>query len=189
MDFSIYDLKDFFTLEEAALAWVGMDKPGLYNQGPSEIVFRALVEAAQSGELPVKEVKDKYCETDWRRSVVSKSDLVAYAKKRSKYPKFLFPEQRGYDEGNPIWEGKRKLRPEQESKQLVQAIAQTVWYEDPERLPENLIHHPVLLEIGGGVHYGERKRLEWIREVDPKNLDHKPGPKRKRKKVDAGSEE
>ena len=191
MNYRVYDLRNSFTLEEASLAWVGQDQVERYGVGKSETVLRALIEEAKAGGLPVEEVftEDsgtllttiKGGEVIWRECVVSRGNLIAFAKEHDQHPKFLFPEQREYGEGIPTLEKKRKLQPRQIDCLTVKAVAQTLWDEDPNWSIDRLVHHQAIREYGNGRHYTEKTVRAWLSEVDPRDDSNKPGPAKLRK--------
>jgi hypothetical protein len=191
MDFRVFDLRDEFTLEEASLAWTGMERADGYGIGPSEVVFKTLQLAAESGELPVSRVlyeKDGELfgspvedQTNWRMSIISRTELVKFAEKRGQRPKFLFPEQRNIDEGLPRVEDARKLRPSQVDKAVVQAIGRMLWDENPKLMIEGLAKLPAIKEYGNGRHYQESTVRSWLAEVDPRDSNKKKGPTPERK--------
>jgi len=186
MDYRIYDLKDTFTLEEASLAWAGVEQADGYGIGPSEVVFKTLQLAAESGELPVTRVVYENDgelfgapvedQTNWRMSTVSRTDLIQFAQERGQHPKFLFPEQRSHDEGLPGIEDARKLRPNQIDKAVVQAIGRMLWDENPKLMIEGLVKHRAIQEYGNGRHYQESTVWSWLAEVDPRDSKKKKGP-------------
>jgi len=191
MNFRVFDLRKSFGLEEASLAWAGQERIEGYGIGESETVLRALIEAAESGELPVKKVHTKDSgsslgvikggEVNWRESEVSREDLLTFAHQRDQRPKFLFPEQREYGEGIPALEKTRKLKKNQVDRLLVQAVALTLWDENPDFKIDRLVHHRAIREYGNGRQWGEKAVREWIAAVDPREESSKPGPNSSRK--------
>ena len=73
----------------------------------------------------------------------------------------------------------KKLRNDQVDKQLVQAIARTLWDIDPNLTIQALKEHPAVLKYGNGAQYTPKTRHNWIKEVDPRPLEKKRGRPRK----------
>lgn len=70
-------------------------------------------------------------------------------------------------------------RPSQLARLKCQAIAQTLWYLNPDMKSEEIIRHHAILEFGDGKRYqGKNTLRDWVREVDPRAPETKTGPKK-----------
>lgn len=104
MDYAIYDVKEVFTLEQAAILWC--DAESIEAAGgilKVRGIFDELRRAAEAGTLPVeKRGQHRLRNMDgtrefvisWPACFVKRDALCAWAKSRGVRPKFLFPEVR-----------------------------------------------------------------------------------------------
>jgi len=75
-----------------------------------------------------------------------------------------------------------KLTVHQQTKQMVQAVARTLWDMYPQMKTEEMKQHKAILEYAGGKNYpGKNTLSDWLREVDPRPQESKSGPKNKGK--------
>lgn len=78
--------------------------------------------------------------------------------------------------------GGKALRPSQKATLKCQAIAQTLWHQDPNLTIQEITQHHAILEYGDGKRYiGKNTLRGWISEVDPRPKENKTGPRSKKK--------
>lgn len=74
----------------------------------------------------------------------------------------------------------RKLRDNQIDKLVCQGIAQTLWDIDSSLTIEQMIQHKAIQKYGNAVLYKKPETIKsWLRMVDPRKDDEKPGPNKK----------
>jgi len=106
MDYSILDLRTFFTPSEAAMAWCEITGVTSDNQHNFRHVLHEISEAIRAGQLPAqipvthheswvtRETKSKRHPD---QAKIAREDLRRWAEARGIKPKFLFPEVRGVE--------------------------------------------------------------------------------------------
>jgi len=103
MDYSILDLRTFFTPSEAAMAWCDITNVTTQNQHNYEHVLHEISEAIRLEELPAQIPVTHH--DDWiteqtrtkrhpDRAKIAREDLKRWAEARGQKPKFLFPRMR-----------------------------------------------------------------------------------------------
>lgn len=90
----------------------------------------------------------------------------------------------GQEAGNiPGKPGNKPVRASQMDKQLCQAIARTLWHDNPNLTIKELCNHHAIQVFGNGRLYSGKNTLpDWMSEVDPRPSEQKRG--RPKKSVD-----
>ena len=88
---------DVFKVDQAAALWAGYDPAGLYmtdRMKPSEVYAakQMLVSGIMSGELPANSSANRLMVSigDYSETLVSRTELEKFARKRKLFPAFLF---------------------------------------------------------------------------------------------------
>lgn len=186
MDYSVFDLRSFFTLEEAGKAWCNLTHVTPETEYRLVMISGEMVTAILAGELPAKvpssvtgkmedtrEHHGQYAPCDLAEARISKEDLKAWALQRGIKPKFLFPEERDKSEQEST------PRQSQLDKACCQAIARLIWDMEPKHTITDLTADRRILKYGNGNQYAEKTLKEWLREVDPRPLEEKTGRPKK----------
>ncbi len=114
-----------FTLLEAAAVLAGVPNWNSETEAACRVKFNALVNAAKSGELRVKEAPcyiyrserdldlvtrtwKNQSGTDWHNSTVSRIDLIAWCESRNRQPEALFRQEREHLPEKPLHESERR---------------------------------------------------------------------------------
>lgn len=110
MDYSVFDLRSYFTLEEAGKAWCEITYITPENEYRLVMICGEISTAILHGELPAKipstvtgnvesnrEYHGQFTAQDIMGAMITKEDLKAWAIKRGVKPKFLFPETRNQE--------------------------------------------------------------------------------------------
>lgn len=103
MDYSILDLRTFFTPSEAAMAWCDITSVTVDNQHNYRHILHEISEAIHEGQLPAQipvTHHDSWITQQTRskrhpdKAKIAREDLRRWAEAREQKPKFLFPEMR-----------------------------------------------------------------------------------------------
>ena len=166
-DFTGTDLRDYFNVDAAAIAWCEIEDLKDCEKLPFQQMRSALLQAIQNGTLdaeitfkPVANVTGgrdhDTMAPDYRRASICREDLKQWALARGQKPKFLFPEMRIADEAavTPSPEGKElPLRQSQMDKARCHAIAEMLWEENPTCTIADMIKDKRILKFGNGSQY------------------------------------
>jgi len=72
----------------------------------------------------------------------------------------------------------KKKEPKVTDKNIVQAVALTLWNEHPDMTQAEIIKHKAIQIHAGGKYMTRENTLrDWLREIDPRDSDKKTGPK------------
>ena len=192
-DFTADDLKDYFNIDSAAIAWGEIVDMEDCKKLPFLQMRSTLLQAIQNGtldaEVTYKPVTQKIGgsyydkpEPDYYRATICRNDLKEWALARGQKPKFLFPEMRivTEDAKEPASEEKEpKFRESQLDKARCHAIAQMLWDENPTSTIADMIRDKRILKYGNGSQYTEKTLHEWLKEIDPRAPDARIGRPKK----------
>ena len=92
------------------------------------------------------------------------------------------PESKAEDSSEilPVSSGKKPVRTSQIDKQLCQAIARTLWHDNPNLTIKEICNHHAIQFFGNGRLYSGKNTLpDWISEVDPRPAEQKRGRPKK----------
>jgi len=184
MDYSAFDLRSYFTLEEAGKVWCEMTHVTPENEYRLVMICGEMSTAILHGELQAqipssitgkvesnREYHGQFTAQDIVGAMITKEDLKAWAIKRGVKPKFLFPEERPPSEKEP------SARENQLNKARCQAIGALVWKENPNFTLGDVVKDKRVLDYGEN--YTEKTLESWIREIDPRNPEQKTGRPKK----------
>lgn len=188
-DFTGTDLRDYFNVDAAAIAWCEIEDLKDCEKLPFQQMRSALLQAIQNGTLdaevtykPVAGRERDTMEPDYRRASICREDLKRWALARGQKPKFLFPEMRIADEVITVSVPEEKempLRQSQLDKARCQALAQMLWEENPTCTIADMIKDKRILKFGNGSQYIEKTLHDWLKEVDPRLPENRIGRPKK----------
>ena len=173
MSFVILDLKEWFTLSEAAFAWVYCEESSRKAQFIEKAVLESLVRDAIDNELQLAEdssygLISSENQADWNSCKVHREELKRWAKAILDRPPFLFKDLRDNEtepqmkEQFPRWEAFRRER--------CRVVARMLWAREPNLKPAEIIEREEMHVFGceGDVPHSRslRRYLEGLSPPD-----------------------
>ena len=176
LDYSILDMRSFFTPEEAVKAWCEITELTKENQHDCRHIYQEILEAIRTGqlraEIPVIHHDSWVTRESWvtrhpESAKIARDDLKAWAESRGVKPKFLFPEMRSDEAAMPVKE-KRKLPALEQEENELHALIEKVYLallSESRRAPNaDKILHALK-------HHGqELDKAEIIREIKDRGI-------------------
>lgn len=179
MDYSILDLRTFFTPSEAAMAWCDITNVTAENQHNFRHVLHEISEAIRAGALPAQipvthheswVTREAWSKRHPDQAKIAREDLKAWAEARGVEPKFLFPEVRGTapaaisETAEP-----ESLSKSQQRFEAWREQAKEIWADHPNYTQEQvatIIREDMIANKMGG--YSVKTIIRYISAVDPR---------------------